>query len=184
MSRVAEIHKHEAPASLGIYIITCSTSKFQQLKKNQHPDDRSGDAIEKLALEAGHRVEGRQLVSDSQPMIKKVVRRALSPKTIDVIILTGGTGLSPRDVTVESVEGFVEKKISGFGELFRSISYDEIGAAAMLSRAFAGSVKGKLIFCLPGSPEGVETAMKMLILPEVGHIVKIGREPKRPSSSR
>lgn len=179
MSKIAELHKHNAPTSLGIYILTCSTSKFKQIKTNQHLEDTSGDIIEKLSTRSGHRVEGRQLISDSIPMIKRVVRKALSSKAIDVLIITGGTGLSPRDVTVESITQLVDKKIPGFGELFRNISFNKIGSAAMLSRAFAGSVKGKIIFCLPGSPDGVQTAMEKLILPEIGHMIKISHEPKQ-----
>lgn len=84
--------------------------------------------------------------------------------------------MSPRDVTIESIEPLVEKEIPGFGELFRRISYDTIGSPAMLSRAFAGSVKGKVAFCLPGSPNAVQTAMEKLILPELGHLLKVSRE--------
>ncbi|HKM51535.1 MAG TPA: molybdenum cofactor biosynthesis protein B [Candidatus Bathyarchaeia archaeon] len=184
MSKVAELHKHDAPASLGIYILTCSTSKFKELKTGQHPEDTSGDIIEKLSSTSGHRVEGRRLVSDSRPMIRRIAKKALSSKAVDILIITGGTGLSPRDVTVESISRLVDKKIPGFGELFRNISFNEIGSAAMLSRAFAGSANGKIIFCLPGSPDGVQTAMERLILPEIGHMIKISREPKQPSSSR
>ena len=176
MSNVSELHKHNAPTILGVYIITCSTSKFKQLKTGQQPEDVSGDIIERLASAAGHRVEGRLLISDSKTMIRRVTRRALASKTVDALIITGGTGLSPRDVTVESVSSFIDKEILGFGELFRKISFDGIGSAAMLSRAFAGSVEGKLIFCLPGSPDGVQTAMEQLILPEIGHMIKISRQ--------
>jgi molybdenum cofactor biosynthesis protein B len=176
LSKVAELHKYNAPASLGIYIVTCSTSKFKQLKGGLHPDDASGDIIFKLASAANHRVQGRQLISDSKSMIRKIAKRVLSSRTVDALIITGGTGLSPRDVTVESISRFVEKEVPGFGELFRKISYDRIGSAAMLSRAFAGSAKGKLIFCLPGSPDAVQTAMEQLILPEISHMIKICRE--------
>lgn len=177
MSKVVKLHKHDAPRSLGIYIVTCSTSKFKQLKAGQRPTDASGDIIQKLTSTSRHRVQGRELISDSKLMIRKVARNALASKAVDVLIITGGTGLSPRDVTVESILELVDKEIPGFGELFRRISYDRIGSAAMLSRAFAGSVKGKLIFCLPGSPDAVQTAMRQLILPEIGHMVKISREP-------
>jgi molybdenum cofactor biosynthesis protein B len=111
-------------------------------------------------------------------MIRKIAKRVLSSRTVDALIITGGTGLSPRDVTVESISPFVEKEVPGFGELFRKISFDRIGSAAMLSRAFAGSAKGKLIFCLPGSPDAVQTAMEQLILPEISHMIKISREQR------
>jgi molybdenum cofactor biosynthesis protein B len=176
LSKVVELHKHNAPTSLGIYIVTCSTSKFKQLKAGQAAEDASGDIIAKLATLAGHRVEGRQLISDSKSMIRRVAKKALSSKSVDVLIITGGTGLSRRDVTVESVSSFIDKEIPGFGEIFRRISFDGIGSAAMLSRASAGLAKGKLIFTLPGSPDGVQTAMDRLILPEIGHMIKISRE--------
>ena len=165
-----------SPTSVGVSIVTCSTSKFAQQKTGQKPDDISGDIIEKLALQAGHRVEDRHLISDSKQMIQRLVRKALSSPKIDALIITGGTGLSPRDLTVESVSALLQKEIPGFGELFRKISFDKIGSAAMLSRALAGSSKGKLIFCLPGSPDAVETAMQRLILPEIGHMLKVTRE--------
>lgn len=176
MSKVAELHRHMSPTSVGVSIVTCSTSKFAQQKTGQKSDDISGDIIEKLALQAGHRVEDRRLISDSKQMIQKLVRKALSSPKIDALIITGGTGLSPRDLTIESVSALLQKEIPGFGELFRKISFDKIGSAAMLSRALAGSSEGKLIFCLPGSPEAVETAMQQLILPEIGHMLKVTRE--------
>ena len=176
MSRVVQLHKHASHKSLGIFIATCSTSRFTLLGTGQKPDDESGDIIEKLVLEAGHRVEGRKLMSDSKSMIRNLVRKTLSSRAIDVLIITGGTGISRRDVTIETVASFLDKEVPGFGELFRKISYDEIGSAAMLSRALGGCARGKLIFCLPGSPNAVETAMKRLILPEIGHMIKVSRE--------
>jgi molybdenum cofactor biosynthesis protein B len=176
MSRVADLHKASSPKTVGIYIVTCSTSKFSELSTGTKPEDASGDIIEQLAMRAGHRIEGRKLISDSKTMIQKTVRQALAAKNVDAIIITGGTGLSPRDVTVESTAPMMKKEILGFGELFRKISYDRIGPAAMLSRAVAGSVKGRVLFCLPGSPDAVQTAMEQLILPELGHMVRVVRE--------
>ena len=176
MSKVVELHKRGAPSSLGIFIVTCSTSKFKELQAGQQPTDASGDIIEKLAARSGHRVEGRRLISDSKSMLRKVTKKALASKRVDVLIITGGTGLSRRDVTIESISIFVKKMIPGFGELFRKISFENIGSSAMLSRAFAASADGKMIFCLPGSPDGVQTAMERLILPEIGHMIKISRQ--------
>ncbi len=176
MSKVSILHKASAPKSVGIYIITCSTSKFKQSKAGEEPDDESGDTIEKLAAAAGHRIRGRKLISDSKTEIAKTAKRALKKNNVDVLIITGGTGLSPRDVTVESVTPLVDREILGFGELFRKISYDLIGSPALLSRAFAGISKGKAIFCVPGSPDAVQTAMEKLILPEMGHIIRVSRQ--------
>lgn len=176
MSQVPNLHKAHAPQSLGIYIITCSTSRYNQTKTGQKPDDTSGDTIERLAANAGHRIAGRSLISDSKAMITKAAKQALDTSRVQALIITGGTGLSSRDVTIESISPLVDKEIPGFGELFRKLSFDSIGSAAILSRAFAGTRKGKAIFCLPGSPDAVQTAMKKLILPELGHIIGIARE--------
>jgi len=176
MIKVPELHKHMSPKSAGISIVTCSSSKFAEMSAGEKVDDKSGNIIENLVLKAGHRVEARCLISDSKPMIRKNVRKALSSPKVDALIITGGTGLSPRDLTIESVSPFLQKSIPGFGELFRKISFDKIGSAAMLSRALAGASKGKLIFCLPGSPDAVETAVTQLILPEIGHMLKVSRE--------
>jgi len=165
-----------SPKSVGITIVTCSSSKFAQMRNGAKTDDISGNIIERLALRAGHRVSKRCLISDSKQMIRKQVRKALSSPEVDALIITGGTGLSPKDLTIESVSPFLQKIIPGFGELFRKISFDKIGSPAMLSRALAGSSDGRLIFCLPGSPDAVETAMTRLILPEIGHMLKVSRE--------
>ena len=176
MAKIPELHKSTAPKSVGIYIITCSTSKFKELKASKKPNDTSGDLIETIAQAAGHRIEGRQLISDSKPMITKTTKHALRAPRVNAIIITGGTGLSPRDVTPESIMPLVERAIPGFGELFRKISFETIGSPALLSRAFAGTSNGKAIFCLPGSPDAVQTAMEKLILPELGHIIGVAHE--------
>lgn len=156
--------------------MTCSTSKFRELREGHKPEDLSGDTIDRLAVSAGHLVQGRELISDSRPMITRTVKRALRSGKVDAVVITGGTGLSPRDVTVESITPLLERTIPGFGELFRKISFDSIGPPALLSRAFAGTSKGKVIFCLPGSPDAVQTAMEKLVLPELGHIIRVARE--------
>jgi molybdenum cofactor biosynthesis protein B len=175
MSKVSKLHKEKSPTSAGVYVLTCSTSKFKELQSKQQPDDESGDIIERLAANAGHRIAGRSLISDSKSMIRDSVRAALANRSVDVVIVTGGTGLSGTDVTFESISSLLERNIPGFGEIFRRISYDEIGSPAMMSRAFAGTVGPKAIFCLPGSPNGVKTAMEKLILPELGHIIGLTR---------
>jgi molybdenum cofactor biosynthesis protein B len=176
MSKVHELHKSAAPQSVGIFIVTCSTSRYNQLRAGQKPDDASGDAIERLALSAGDRIEGRRLIPDSKSTITRTAKEALRGSGVQALIITGGTGLSPRDVTIESIHPQVEKEIPGFGELFRKLSYETIGPPALLSRAFAGTRKGKVIFCLPGSPDAVQTAMEKLILPELGHIIRVANE--------
>lgn len=176
MTTVPELHKSRAPKSIGVYIVTCSTSRFKEHKAGQEPKDISGDVIEKLAKAAGHRIEGRRLVSDSKPMITSTAKHALRALGVDAVIITGGTGLSPTDITPEAIIPLLDREIPGFGELFRKISFDTIGAPALLSRAFAGTRKGKAIFCLPGSPDAVQTAMEKLILPELEHIIGVAHE--------
>jgi len=175
MSKVSKLHKESSPKTIGIYIVTCSTSKFKEIQMKQKPSDESGDIIEQLTKNAGHSIIGRKLISDSTPMIRKVAKDAFSNPKIDALIITGGTGLSTTDVTYESISPVLDREIPGFGELFRKISYDEIGSAAMLSRAFAGTAKGRAVFCLPGSPDAVQTAMQKLILPELGHLAGLAR---------
>jgi molybdenum cofactor biosynthesis protein B len=175
---VPSIHKAHAQKTASVFIVTCSTSKAEQKGKGVPIDDPSGDKIEELVRQAGHRITGRALIPDRMSFLRTTVRNALRTDA-DVIIITGGTGIAPSDVTVEAVAPLLEKQIPGFGELFRKISYDEIGSAAMMSRAMAGVVKGKAVFCLPGSPDGVATAVSRLILPELGHVLSIARQGRR-----
>jgi molybdenum cofactor biosynthesis protein B len=175
MSETSKLHKKSSPDSATVYIVTCSTSKFKQLRAKQQPSDESGDTIERLAANAGHRISGRRLISDSKPMIRKAVGEAFSNRDVDAVIITGGTGLSSTDVTFEAISPMLDREIPGFGEIFRRISFDEIGSAAMMSRAFAGTIKDRAVFCLPGSPNAVKTAMEKLILPELGHLVGLAR---------
>src|SRR2546422_3830238 len=133
--------------------------------------DESGDLAAGLIVEAGHKVGNRTLLPDEKVMIRRVVQDFLKSGA-HVLVLIGGTGVSRSDGTVETVVPFFEKELTGFGELLRNISYQTIGSAAMLTRATAGTAKGKLILCLPGSPEAVETAIKNLIS-EFPHIVSV-----------
>jgi molybdenum cofactor biosynthesis protein B len=174
---IPSIHKERAPRSSAIFIVTCSTSKAEQKRRGLPVDDPSGDEIEQLVREGGHRVTGRTLIPDQIGLLRTTVRKALKSEA-EAIIITGGTGIAPSDVTVEAVTPILEKEIPGFGELFRKISYDRIGSAAMMSRAVAGVVKGKAIFCLPGSPDGAATAVSELIIPELGHVLSIAKQGK------
>jgi len=133
--------------------------------------DKSGTLIEELLKESPHQCAGREIVRDEKQEIQQLILDAITENKVDAILLTGGTGISARDVTIESVENIIEKEIPGFGELFRMLSYTEdIGSAAIMSRAIAGVVNGKVIFAMPGSTGAVKLAMEKLILPELGHI--------------
>ena len=176
MSETAARHKAEAPRSLNFAVIVCSTSRHEEFAKTGRFNDPSGDLIVETVKNNGHRVTLRRIVSDDKSEIQQVILKALKSRKTNVIVTSGGTGISPRDVTIEAVQPLLEKEIQGFGELFRAISFDRIGSAAVLTRAIAGVARGKAIFCLPGSPQSVSLALEELILPEAGHILKHVRE--------
>jgi molybdenum cofactor biosynthesis protein B len=176
MSESTRKHKAEALKTLKFGVFTCSTSRYQQLKRNEQVSDISGDLIESLLKNAGHTVSFRKIVSDDEDMIEKGVRYVLDSVDVDAVVFCGGTGIAPSDVTIETVMPFLEKTLPGFGEIFRRISFDQIGSAALLSRAVAGVAKGKVFFCIPGSPDAVRLCLEKLILTEAGHVVKHARE--------
>lgn len=163
-TRVAAEHRRRGPRVLGFAVVTVSDSRTEA-------DDTGGAAVRRLAEEGGHRVVASRIVRDEVAAVRAAVGELLAESGIDAVVLTGGTGVSPRDNTPEAVEPLLERRIDGFGELFRHLSYAEIGAAAMLSRAAAGVAAGRAVFYLPGSPAAVELAMRELILPEAGHLV-------------
>lgn len=161
-------HRRDSPKNLGFAVVTISDSRSIET-------DESGRMAEEALKTEGHKVRRRLIVTNDQGEIGKTVEELLGSGEIDVILTIGGTGLSKRDVTVEAVSKVIEKKIEGFGELFRILSYNEIGTAAMLTRAFAGIAKGKIVVCLPGSENAVEMAIRRLILPEIGHMIREAR---------
>ena len=138
-------------------------------------DDTSGQRIREAVGAAGHSIAFYRIVRDEPAAIVALLRDPPSPA--DVVITNGGTGLAPRDTTFEAVSGLIERPIPGFGELFRMLSYEEIGAAAMLSRAVAGTIGGRVVFCLPGSTKAVDLALTELILPQARHLVGLLAAP-------
>ena len=158
-------HKAQAPESVSCYIITVSDTRSEAT-------DTSGRAIADLLTAAGHQIAGRTIVRDDPALVRSTIERQLAYKGAQVIITTGGTGITSRDGTFEAINGLLEKRLDGFGELFRMLSFQEIGPAAMMSRAIAGTASRKAIFVLPGSPNAVQLAMTRLILPELGHVVQ------------
>jgi len=175
MSETAAEHKAEAPKKLNFAIIVCSTSRYEQVKLTGKVDDPSGDLIAQILKQNGHDVVYRTIVPDQEVLIKQSVKEALESSQADAIITCGGTGISPTDVTIETVKRLLDKEISGFGETLRRLSYEQIGSASILTRAIAGTSNGKTVFCLPGSPQAVSLALEKLILPEAGHIIKHAR---------
>lgn len=161
---VHEEHKEHAPKSVKVGVVTSSDSRSADT-------DGSGKLIQDLLLKSGHSVLFYAVVKDEAKEIGDAVEQA--SWTCDVVIVNGGTGLSRRDVTILTLAPQFERVLPGFGELFRTLSYQEIGSAAMLSGAIAGVYHGRLVFCLPGSPEACRLAMEKLILPELGHIVGV-----------
>ena len=135
-------------------------------------NDTSGDAIAALLIAAGHDVTGRAIVKDEPSEVVRVVSQQLDTRDVHVIITTGGTGITSRDSTYEAIAGLIEKRLDGFGELFRMLSYQDIGSAAMMSRAVAGTSRGKFIAALPGSESAVRLALTRLLVPELPHIVQ------------
>jgi molybdenum cofactor biosynthesis protein B len=158
-------HKADSPASVACCVITVSDTRTEAT-------DTSGRAIADLLTAAGHVVVSRAIVKDDPDQVRSTIERQLVNPAVQVVITTGGTGISSRDGTYEAVTALVHKRLDGFGELFRMLSYEAIGASAMMSRASAGLVAGRIIVSLPGSEAAVRLAMEKLLLPELGHMVR------------
>jgi molybdopterin adenylyltransferase len=176
MSESSKVHKAHAPRKVNFVIFICSTSRYNAMQKGEALTDVSGEAIDDLLEAAGHTILFKRVISDDKVMIERAVRSIMDNEGVDAVIFCGGTGITHSDVTIETVSAFFEKSLPGFGELFRHISYDRVGSAAVMSRAVAGVAKGKALFCIPGSPNAVRISVELLISPEVGHIVKHARE--------
>jgi molybdopterin adenylyltransferase len=155
-------HRKSAPASVRCFVLTISDTRTPA-------NDTSGDAIVSALETAGHVVTARQIVKDDPDAVQQAVRSAAGA---EVVITTGGTGITSRDGTYEALSAIFDKTIDGFGELFRMLSYEQIGSAAMMSRACAGTIGRTAVFALPGSLEAVQLAVEKLLLPEIGHVVR------------
>jgi molybdenum cofactor biosynthesis protein B len=162
----AREHQAQAPASVACAVVTVSDTRTLL-------DDRSGAAIVELLEAAGHRVVARTIVPDEKRALEATVLEQVAAPAVQVVLITGGTGAAPRDQSPETIEPLFTKPLSGFGELFRMLSYQEIGAAAMLSRACAGLIDRTAVFLMPGSTPAVKLAMERLIVPELGHVAKL-----------
>jgi molybdenum cofactor biosynthesis protein B len=159
----SDAHRKDAPKTVRYFVLTISDTRTAA-------NDTGGNAIVELLGARGHELIGRKIVKDDPAAVRDAV---LSQQNqADVVISTGGTGITLRDSTYEAISALLEKHLDGFGELFRMLSYDEIGAAAMLSRACAGTIGQTAVFSLPGSEHAVRLAITKLILPELGHVVR------------
>jgi molybdopterin adenylyltransferase len=158
-------HKAHAPSRVRCFIVTVSDTRTEET-------DRSGRAIADLLTAAGHEVAGRAIVKDDPDLVRGTIERQLATPGIQVIIATGGTGITSRDSTYEAIGALLQKRLDGFGELFRMLSFEQIGPAAMMSRASAGLAAGRILVSLPGSESAVRLAMERLRIPELGHLVQ------------
>ena len=134
--------------------------------------DTSGALIRELLSASGHRVTGHAIVKDEPAQVAAVIRSGCAAPSVEAFVLTGGTGITSRDSTYEAIDALLDKRLAGFGELFRMLSFREIGAAAMLSRAQGGVVQGRVLFSLPGSPNACRLALEKLIIPELPHLIR------------
>ena len=161
-------HKSHAPTSVRCFVLTVSDTRTPET-------DTGGRAIVDLLLGAGHVVADQTIVKDDPELVRGTIERQLARPDVDAIITTGGTGITSRDSTYEAVSAMLHKRLDGFGELFRMLSYADIGPAAMMSRAVAGLVAGRIVISLPGSEGAVRLAMERLVIPEIGHLVQQAR---------
>ncbi|MCM3666050.1 molybdenum cofactor biosynthesis protein MoaB [Mesobacillus subterraneus] len=159
-------HKQAAPSQVRCKVITVSDTRTEET-------DKSGKLMKEMLEGAGHKIVEYVIVKDEAEPIKSEVLKGCSNPDVDVVLTNGGTGIAKRDVTIETVQSIFDKEISGFGEIFRMLSYTEdIGSAALLSRAAAGVVNDRAVFSTPGSTGAVRLAMEKLIIPEIGHVVR------------
>ena len=156
-------HRQAAPQAVSTLIVTVSDTRTLET-------DTGGALVEENLREANHPIVGRRIVPDEPAALRDAIAEGLADESAQAIILTGGTGIAPRDVTPDTIEPLLDRVIPGFGELFRMLSYEDIGSAALLSRAVAGLKDGRVIFVIPGSRGAVRLAMEKLILPELGHL--------------
>jgi molybdenum cofactor biosynthesis protein B len=168
MSQSVNEHRSEGPPVVRCAVITVSDTRTLQT-------DVGGRTIIELLLAAGHEIADRQITRDDPAQIGGLLAELDSRTDIDAVLLTGGTGIGSRDQTFETVSGLLSKPLPGYGELFRMLSYEQVGSAAMLSRATGGLMGRKVLLTMPGSVAAVQLAMEKLILPELSHLVREAR---------
>lgn len=169
MSESTKQHRCASPRKVRCAVVTISDTRTLET-------DRGGELIVKLLTEAGHQVSSRHIVRDDPREIEPLLLKLTDPEATDAVLMTGGTGIAARDRTFETVSGLLEKEMPGYGELFRMLSYEDIGPAAMLSRAIGGIRNNVIVLTMPGSTAAVQLAMEKLIVPEIGHLVYEARK--------
>jgi molybdenum cofactor biosynthesis protein B len=158
-------HKATAPRSIGCWVLTVSDTKTPET-------DTSGQLIRKLLADAGHQIVGSSIVRDEPKDVQRVIREACANDQVRAVLVTGGTGVTSRDSTYEAIEALLDKRLPGFGELFRMLSYQEIGSAAMMSRAQLGVHGRRIVVSMPGSPNACRLALEKLVIPELSHLIR------------
>lgn len=167
-------HGDMSSASVACAVITVSDSRWQCLARSEVPEaDRSGHFIQAALQGAGHTVKSYQILPDEPAVVQTALQQLAADDQVQSVILSGGTGIAPRDTTYDALVGLLEKELYGFGEIFRALSYSEIGSRAITSRATAGIYRQMLIFSLPGSSAAVALGMEKLILPELVHLTRL-----------
>ncbi|MBL9090695.1 MAG: molybdenum cofactor biosynthesis protein MoaB [Planctomycetaceae bacterium] len=168
MSQSSAEHRATSPTSVRCAVVTVSDTRTPET-------DTGGRTVAELLVAAGHAVVAREIIPDDPPRMRALLEEFVVREEIDAVLLTGGTGISSRDQTFETVSSLLTKSLPGYGEIFRLLSYQEIGAAGMLSRAVGGLIERTAVFTMPGSPGGVRLAMEKLIAPELAHVVREAR---------
>lgn len=166
MTRSVDEHRKEAPKQVKCMIVTVSDTRTSE-------NDYSGQLMKELLRSQDYEVVDYRIIKDDYDGIRQLMREAVSSRKVEAVLLSGGTGIAPRDNTYEAVRSLLNKELPGFGEIFRYLSYTEdIGAAAILSRAIAGTIGNVAIFSMPGSQGAVKLAMERIILPELRHVMR------------
>jgi molybdenum cofactor biosynthesis protein B len=169
MSQSTTQHRQAAPRAVRVAVVTVSDTRTLA-------DDRGGQLLVDTLAAAGHQIERREIVPDDPERIGPLVAELADAATLDVVLITGGTGIAARDQTYETISGMLTKTLPGYGEIFRMLSYEDIGPAAMLSRAIGGVIGQVIVLTMPGSPAAVRLALDKLIVPELGHLVYEARK--------
>jgi molybdopterin adenylyltransferase len=162
-------HRKAAPTKLRCAVMTLSTTRTKE-------NDTGGGGIREGLLGAGHEIVWYEILKDDAASISSALSELKTHTDLDIIVATGGTGISPMDVTIEAARPLFDKELTAFGVMFTLLSHEQVGMACLLSRATAGVMGDKVVFCLPGSPKACKLAMEKIILPEAGHLVKHARE--------
>lgn len=158
-------HPDQEGVALNCAVITISDTRDEET-------DKSGQLIQKLLIDSGHKIAAYRIVKDEPEAIKNQIEQLAIDTPLDLYIFNGGTGIAPRDTAYDAISGLLEKTLPGFGEIFRHLSFQDIGSRAIASRAIAGVYQNKLVFSLPGSSNAVKLAMEKIILPEIIHLVE------------